>query len=226
MSEPNNTSLAQTLALIADELRALANNNLLYTDDPYQIQRNRRVLALAAELQSLVDERPADEIKRIFSQHLGYITPLAVADAAVIDPHGRVLLIQRADNKLWALPGGACDMNEAPASAAARETWEETGYVVEITRLLGVFEERYAATGRHLYVMLFAAVPVDGEARLSPETLDVGWFSWEEIPWHSLSPGHHRRLQQAMQWWLNPNSPPYFDWSPWQPPDGGVRNTT
>jgi hypothetical protein len=44
-------SLSQTITLIADELRALARNNLQYTDDLYQIQRNKRVLELAAQLQ-------------------------------------------------------------------------------------------------------------------------------------------------------------------------------
>ena len=211
--------LTHELLLIADELRSLANNNLIYTDDPYQIQRNRRVLELAARLQSLADARPAEEIQRIFSENLGYLTPLATVDTAVIDAEGQVLLIRRSDNGLWAMPGGACDVSESPAAAAARETWEESGYVVEVTRLLGVFDSRLSgdANGRHLYVILFAAVPVGGEARPSNESTEVRWFRWEEIPWDALSPGHNRRLQHAMQWWLNPNTRPYFDWAPWQP---------
>jgi len=217
---PNDASLSQTLSLIADELRSLARNNLQYTDDPYQIQRNQRVLELAAQLQSLTDTRLPDEIQRIFSQDLGYITPLAVADAAVIDPDGKVLLIRRADNGLWALPGGACDTGETPAEAAAREVWEESGYQVEITRLLGVFDSRLIGTrsSRHLYQLLFAAVPVAGTAKTSSETTEVGWFSWDSVPWNELSPGHHQRLQFVMQWWLNPRTTAYFDWAPWSPP--------
>jgi ADP-ribose pyrophosphatase YjhB (NUDIX family) len=214
-------SLAQTLSLIADELRALAHNNLQYTDDPYQIQRNRRVLTLAAQLQSLTDARPPEEIQRTFSRDLGYLTPLSVVDAAIIDPEGKVLLIRRADDGSWAMPGGACDTGETPAAAAARETWEESGYQVEITRLLGVFDSRLSGTraSRHLYHLLFAGVPVAGEARTSSETSDVGWFSWESIPWQELSPGHHQRLQFVMQWWLNPRTGAYFDWDTWQPPE-------
>jgi ADP-ribose pyrophosphatase YjhB (NUDIX family) len=214
-------SLARTLSLIADELRSLAHNNLQFTDDPYQIQRNRRVLELAAQLQALTDTRPPDEIQRIFSQDLGYLTPLSVADTAVIDPEGKVLLIRRADDGLWALPGGACDNGETPAEAAAREVWEESGYQVEITRLLGVFDSRLIGTqsSRHLYQLLFAAVPVAGEARTSNETTEIGWFSWDTVPWDELSPGHHQRLQFVMQWWLNPRTGAYFDWAPWTPAD-------
>ncbi len=220
MNAPD-ASLAQTLSLIADELRALAHNNLQYIDDPYQIQRNRRVLELAAQLQSLTDLRPSQEIQRIFSQDLGYLTPLAVVDTATIDPDGKVLLIRRADDGLWAMPGGACDTGETPAAAAARETWEESGYQVEITRLLGVFDSRLSGTqaSRHLYHLLFAAVPVAGAAKTSNETSEVGWFGWESVPWQTLSPGHYQRLQFVMQWWLNPRTGAYFDWEPWQPPD-------
>ncbi len=35
--------------------------------------------------------------------------------------------------------GGAIDPGEEPADAAVRECWEETGLLVEPTRLLGVF---------------------------------------------------------------------------------------
>ena len=214
------TSHEQTLALIADELRALAQNNLQYTDDPYQIQRNRRVLELAAELLALIDPRPAQDIQQIFWEHLDYVTPLVVADTAVLDPEGKILLIRRADNGLWAMPGGACDVGETPAQAAAREVWEESGYVVEITRLLGIFDSRItdSVSGRHLYILLFAGTPVGGEPTLSHETTDLGWFTWDTIPWDSLSPGQSQRLQYAMQWWLNPSTKPYFDWAPWQPP--------
>ncbi len=221
MTPSNATpSLSQELAWIADELRALAQNNLQYTQDPYQIQRNRRVLQLAAQLQSFVDTRPLAAIERIFAQDLEYLTPLAVVDTAVLDPQGRVLLIRRADNGLWALPGGACDVGEAPAAAAAREVWEESGYQVEITRLLGVFDSRLqgSQSGRHLYVILFAGAPVGGEAKTSHETTEVEWFAWDAIPWDALSPGQFRRLQHVLQWWMNPNTRAYFDWEPWEPP--------
>lgn len=216
----SDTPHSQTLALIADELRALAHNNLQYTSDPYQIQRNRRVLQLAAQLQAQIDTRPLEDIQRIFSRDLGYMTPLAVVDTAVIDPDGRLLLIRRVDNGLWAMPGGACDPGETPAAAAARETWEESGYQVEITRLLGVFDSRLSGSqsSRHLYHHLFSAVPVAGEAKISNETSDVSWFSWEDVPWNELSPGHRHRLQFVMQWWLNPQTKAYYDWEPWQPP--------
>ena len=213
MNENSPRPPSLQIAHIADELRALSDNGQHWTDDPYQIERFTRIRALAAELQSLADTRPLAEIRAIFSADLDTKTPLAVVDTAVLDPTGRLLLIRRADDKLWAMPGGACEVGETPAAAGAREVWEETGYTVEITRLLGVFDSRRSGTisSRHLYHFLFAAAPVAGEATPSNETLDVRWFDLGDIPWTELSPGHAFRIQQVLAWWLNPNTKPYFD---------------
>ena len=111
------------------------------------------------------------------------------------------------------MPGGACEVGETPAIAAAREVEEETGFTVEITRLLGVFDSRFSGTvsSRHLYHILFAAVPLSGKACTSTESLEVHWFDIGEIPWTDLSPGHSFRIQQVLTWWLNPGTKPYFD---------------
>lgn len=213
MTDLDGVQLAGQLTGIAEELRALSTNGQRFTDDPYQLDRFRRILDLAAHLQSLADTRSLADIHRIFSADLDYKTPLTVVDTAVFDPDGRLLFVRRADDGLWALPGGACDVGETPAASAAREVWEETGYQVEITRLLGVFDSRLCGTraSRHLYHLLFAAVPQSGEATPSAETPEVCWFELSDIPWSELSPGHSFRIQQALNWWLRPATAAYFD---------------
>jgi len=57
----------------------------------------------------------------------------------VYDERGRLLLIQDKVSGLWGLPGGIIDPHELPADAAVRETWEEAGVFVELTRIVGVF---------------------------------------------------------------------------------------
>jgi 8-oxo-dGTP pyrophosphatase MutT (NUDIX family) len=92
--------------------------------------------------------------------------------------------------------------------------WEETGYRVEITHFLGIFDNfrhRSQDKGRHGYLQLFCGKVVGGEATLSNESLAVHWFGLEEIPWEELSPGHIERLRHAVAWYRDPATPAYFD---------------
>ncbi|HEX2589477.1 MAG TPA: NUDIX domain-containing protein [Gaiellales bacterium] len=57
------------------------------------------------------------------------------ADAFVINSAGEVLLIRRADDGRWAMPGGWVEPGETPAEAAVRETAEETGLTVSVLML-------------------------------------------------------------------------------------------
>ncbi len=204
---------ATRLVQIAEELRALSNNGLQYTDDPYQIERYRKILGLSAELLDIVAAQSLGEIKERFFADIDYKTPLCVVDTAVFDEQQRILLIQRADDQLWAMPGGMCDVGEAPAAAAAREVWEETGYRVEVTHLIGLFDSRRQPDqqSRHLYHLLFAGRVIGGEPAPSIETLRVQWFDLDAIPWDALSPGHAERLRVALEWHAAPETPAYFE---------------
>jgi 8-oxo-dGTP pyrophosphatase MutT (NUDIX family) len=57
------------------------------------------------------------------------------------DKAGRILLIKRRDNKLWALPGGGHDVGETIEQTAVREVKEETGLGVEVTALTGIYTD-------------------------------------------------------------------------------------
>ncbi|HXF63367.1 MAG TPA: NUDIX hydrolase N-terminal domain-containing protein [Caldilineaceae bacterium] len=210
-SSPNEQSAR--LVEIADQLRALSNNGLIWSNDPYQEERYRQILKLAAELLTLAEMRPLAEIERIFFTDLEMRTPFATVDTAVFDDAGRLLMIQRADNGLWALPGGACDVGETPAAAGAREVREETGYRIAITALLGVWDSRLCGSrgSRHLYHLLFAGGVMGGAPTLSIETLDIRWVEPDAIPWDSLEPGHAPRIRHALAWRANPQTPAYFD---------------
>nr|AOR51037.1 DNA mismatch repair protein MutT [uncultured bacterium pAX1] len=119
---------------------------------------------------------------------------LAVSVAVIND--GKILLTQREDFETWILPSGGVEDGESIAQAAIRETKEETGLDVELTRLVGV----YSRLGNMSpgYMILFAAKPVGGEIKCqSGETIAVEWFPFDQIP-SPLSAGHKRRIEDAI----------------------------
>ena len=117
---------SEELYRIADELRAVANLGLKYAEHPDDRERYKRVLSASARLVAAVEERPPDEVLSGFEDNLDHISPNAGANAAVFRD-GRILLIRRADNGLWALPGGLVEVGETLAEAACRELLEEAG---------------------------------------------------------------------------------------------------
>ncbi|MCH8349244.1 MAG: NUDIX domain-containing protein [Chloroflexi bacterium] len=116
----------------------------------------------------------------------------------------RVLLTRRSDNGVWCLPGGGMDPGESAAEACAREVLEETGLVVNVGRLIGVYTSpnllvEYADGNRIQPVALnFAAEPIGGELGISDETTDVGYFSMEEMKSMDVWAHHIERINDAM----------------------------
>ena len=104
-----------------------------------------------------------------------------VAVTCIVEREGKVLMVRRGNQPgygLWSIPGGYVDRGEVVEEAAAREVLEETGLEVEIGHLLGLFSEE----GHPVIVAAFAARELGGQLTTGPETLDVGFFSPNELP--------------------------------------------
>lgn len=102
-----------------------------------------------------------------------------IGTAAVVENDvGEILFIRREDFKLWTIPGGTLDHGETVIEGAKREVIEETGVDVEITGLLGIFTW---TNGNH-YSLVFTARPLDNNLRTSFESIDVRYFSRDNLP--------------------------------------------
>ncbi|SCK49300.1 ADP-ribose pyrophosphatase YjhB, NUDIX family [Streptomyces sp. SceaMP-e96] len=100
----------------------------------------------------------------------------------VVREDGRVLVIKRADNGAWEAPGGVLELDERPQDGACREVLEETGIKVETERLTGVYKNMK----RGVVALVFRCRPVGGEEHTSEESVDVGWFTREEVENHMV----------------------------------------
>ncbi|MFI0224064.1 NUDIX hydrolase [Streptomyces lydicus] len=95
----------------------------------------------------------------------------------VVREDGRVLVIKRADNGAWEAPGGVLELDERPEEGACREVLEETGIKVEPERLTGVYKNM----NRGVVALVFRCRPAGGEEHTSDESVDVRWFTREEV---------------------------------------------
>ena len=120
------------------------------------------------------------------------------------DSSREILLMRRSDNAHWGLPGGYVEPGESVTAAAAREVREETGFEIEIGRLVGVYSDPksvvidYGDRRRVQAINLcFEAVAKEQGAATTPhETLDVGFFEVAALP-QPFVPIHEIRVQDA-----------------------------
>ena len=186
-------SIGETIYEIADELRGIASSGLTFTEDPYDRDRYERALKLSARLVSEIEGRSPEELLSHFQDTLLHLSPL-VGASTVVQSDGKILLIQRTDNGLWAIPGGLVEVGEMLAEGALRELEEEAGISGNALDLLAIFDSRLwkTYTKSHLFHFVFLVQSEDPHPKPGSEALAAGFFSAENLP--PLAPGQVRRL--------------------------------
>ncbi|MBO4139303.1 NUDIX domain-containing protein [Micromonospora tulbaghiae] len=123
----------------------------------------------------------------------------------VQDEQGRVLLIQRTDNGLWALPGGAQDFGEYVAETAVRETREESGVEVEVTGVVGIYTnpnhviEYSDGEVRQQFSICFRARYMAGHPTTSDESAAVRWVAQQDLDNLAIHPSMRLRIDHGFQ---------------------------
>lgn len=186
-----------------DEVRAIAQMGLSYAQNPYDVERYTRLLALSAEKYSEMSGLESAEILNRFRVDMGYVTPKLGCAGAVFNDDGQILLVRRSDNGTWGLPGGWCESQEAPETSIQRELLEETGLEVGVKGLIDVFSRTPSMYGEpHATAsLLYHCEMRGGTLTPSHETPEVGFYDPATIEhWHI---DHHRRVVRALAWWKN-----------------------
>lgn len=104
-----------------------------------------------------------------------------IAATAIIQREDKVLMVRRATEPgygLWSMPGGYVDRGEVVEEAAVREVEEETGLVVQVDGLVGLFSE----AEHPVVVVAYVAYEVGGHLNAGHEALEVGFFSPDDLP--------------------------------------------
>ncbi|WHT23493.1 NUDIX hydrolase [Crossiella sp. CA-258035] len=95
----------------------------------------------------------------------------------VVDGAGRVLVIRRRDNGRWEPPGGVLEVGETFEQGVRREVCEETGVVVRVGRLTGVYQN----VVRDVVALVFRCSPETTEAVPTEEASEVRWLSLAQV---------------------------------------------
>jgi 8-oxo-dGTP pyrophosphatase MutT (NUDIX family) len=138
----------------------------------------------------------------------------------LFDQNGRMLLARDGESGLWMTIGGSIEPDEAPADAAVREFWEETGLMIEPVRLLGVFggpqfRITYPNSDVVSYVVtLFEGRLLSGEARPDGrEAVALRFVSRDEAAELPMAVWTRELVLRAFQQY----NTPYFAPPTWKP---------
>ncbi len=129
-----------------------------------------------------------DDRRRLTCPDCGFVAyenPKLVA--GVVASHEEALLLCRRAIEprkgSWTLPAGYLELAESPEEGALREAWEEARARLELDGLLAVYAIRHISQVQ----LFYRARLVTPQVEAGPESLEVGLFPWDRIPWQELA---------------------------------------
>jgi ADP-ribose pyrophosphatase YjhB (NUDIX family) len=197
----------------AQNLQAIAQAGLTYTEGQYDRERYKAVQRIAAEILAGHTDASAERIADLLAQESGYATPKIDVRGVVFQDEAILLVKERADG-LWTLPGGWADVNESPRQNVEKEIWEESGYRATAVKLLAVYDRNqhpHPPIPWHTYKLFFLCQLNGGSPTHSLETNGVGFFREDDLPPLSLSRVTPDQIARLFDHARHPDWPTDFD---------------
>lgn len=130
---------------------------------------------------------------------------LVVGSSAVVtNNEDRILLQRRRDSGNWALPGGTMDIGETLAQSILREVREETGFDVQIQRIVGIYSDPAHVFSyddgevRQEFNICVACTVRGGSLRVSRESTAVDFFAFGDIAHISMHDSIRIRIRDYL----------------------------
>jgi ADP-ribose pyrophosphatase YjhB (NUDIX family) len=115
-----------------------------------------------------------------------YLDP-KLAAGVLVSQAERIVLLRRGIEPAygsWVFPGGFVDRGEHPEQAAVREAREEAGIEVRLEGILGIYSH---PPGSPVVLVVYHGTVAGGEPAALDESLEVGLFHPQELPWPELA---------------------------------------
>ena len=133
-----------------------------------------------------------------------------------------LLLIKRKfdpDASYWSIPGGHLDLGEKVQKAAERESFEETGIKVRVSRLAGIIDKiMYDNAGKieyHYVLINYFVEQIEGDPTQPPkaadDALDAKFVPFDQLKKYKLTESLIELLKQLKIgfWWFTSRSKNY-----------------
>lgn len=165
-------------------LLAIAEAGLYYGKDEFDKERYQELKKLSLELLSRVGQESVVELFQLTEQNEGYPTP-KVDVRAYIKQEDKVLLVEDKKTKEWALPGGYAEVGLSPKENIQKEVLEETGLIVQVDELLGIFDTNLRKDIPQVYQyykLIFSCSIIEGSFVENNETSNMDFFALDNLP--------------------------------------------
>lgn len=170
---------------IAKQIKALSENGLYYSECDYDTDRYENLKELSLKMMELLSNEEPQKIKLLLSDDDGYRTPKVDVRGVVFNENGEILLVKEKIDGNWSLPGGWCDIGYSARETVEKEVWEEAGIKVKADKLLAVLDKKFhnhPEDINYVYKLFILCLYDSGKISTGMETLDVGYFSKDNLP--------------------------------------------
>jgi 8-oxo-dGTP diphosphatase len=128
-----------------------------------------------------------------------YRSPNLTVDGVLLEGN-ELLLIQRKHDPfkgLWALPGGFVEYGETTEEAILREMKEETGLIVRIGELVGVYSDPNRDPRGHTVSIVYLVERIRGTPCGGDDAVIAQFFNYESLP--ALAFDHHKIINDVLR---------------------------
>ncbi|MCA9887558.1 MAG: NUDIX hydrolase N-terminal domain-containing protein [Anaerolineae bacterium] len=192
-----------------NRLRQIAESGLSDGFSIFDRERYGQVLDLVTEMA----EAPVGyDASLVLPSTVPQTPKTGVRGAAFKD--GKILLVQNAFEGLWTIPGGYADVGDTPAQIAAREFFEESGYEVRVTKLIGVYNRSshdHAPSPNEYHMFFFLCEILGGGWQPNHETSAAGFYGPDELPPLDLMTVTPYQIERCFAHYHQPDLPTEFD---------------
>ena len=182
------------------DLQSIAQAGLYYGKDVFDRERYEKIREISAQMMSEISDLDVGKVKDLFCNEIGYQTPKIDTRSAIFK-NDRILLV-REKNGTWSLPGGWCDYNVSVAENAVKETREESGFEVQVIRLIAVQDRAKHNSPLYPYgvcKMFFECSITGGEFKENSETTAVDFFTENSLPDLAIEKNNEEQLKMCFK---------------------------